>query len=121
MLAIGIGLGFGLPCPWVMRELAVGRGLPMLFGFHAYGGGPFERYRATTFIALLSVFMLLCALEVTAGSLLWGQHKSGALLALGLLPLSTIFWWGFALPIPPTFALLRTLLIVLAWGRLVGG
>jgi hypothetical protein len=29
-----------------------------------------------------------------------------------LLP-GALFWWGFALPLPPIFALVRTILIVL--------
>jgi hypothetical protein len=29
-----------------------------------------------------------------------------------------VYWWGFALPIPPVFAIARTLLILPSWSRL---
>jgi hypothetical protein len=57
-------------------------------------------------------------LEVVAGWLLWGGHKAGAILALVLLPAGAFFWWGFALPLPPIFALARTALILLGWHSL---
>jgi hypothetical protein len=68
--------------------------------------------------ALLAAFLLVCLLEMTAGGLLWGADKIGAILTLVLLPLGAVFWWGFALPIPPIFALVRTVLIVLNWQHL---
>jgi hypothetical protein len=37
---------------------------------------------------------------------------------MALLPLGAIFWWGFALPIPPIVAVVRTLLIALSWRSL---
>jgi hypothetical protein len=50
--------------------------------------------------------------------LLWGGYKGGAYRALALLPVGAIFWWGFALPSPPIFALVWTILIVLSWQSL---
>ena len=46
-------------------------------------------------------FLLVCILEAVAGFLLWRGSMAGAVLALVLLPLGGVFWWGFALPIPP--------------------
>ncbi|MDX2005367.1 MAG: hypothetical protein SFU83_08835 [Meiothermus sp.] len=43
---------------------------------------------------MLVVFLLVCLLEAVAGVLLWGGHKSGAVLALVLLPLGEVLWWG---------------------------
>jgi hypothetical protein len=57
-------------------------------------------------------------LEGVAGWLLWNGEKSGAFLALALLPFGAVYWWGFALPIPPLLAIVRTILIGLAWNRL---
>jgi hypothetical protein len=37
-----------------------------------------------------------------------------------VLPLGAVYWWGFALPIPPVLALVRTALIVAAWHDLTG-
>lgn len=67
---------------------------------------------------MLGAFLLVCVLEGIAGWLLWGGYKSGAILALALIPFGAVFWWGFALPFPPLFALARTILILLSWRSL---
>jgi hypothetical protein len=64
---------------------------------------------------LLAGFLAVCILEGVAGWLLWGDHRSGAILAISLLLPGAVYWWGFALPIPPVLALVRTVLIVAAW------
>jgi len=87
-------------------------------GFPAYGRGPFERAGIPTTVPLLAAFLLVCILEVVTGILLWGGHKSGGVLALVLLPVEAVFWWGFALPIPPIFALVWTILILMNWQAL---
>jgi hypothetical protein len=112
------GLGFGIPCVLAIRNLRAGRGIPYILGFPAYGGGPFERIGISTTVALLAAFLLVCALEIAAGGLIWDANKLGAILALALLPFGAFFWWGFALPIPPLFAIVRTVLIVLNWEHL---
>ncbi|HYQ84210.1 MAG TPA: hypothetical protein VEP28_09455, partial [Rubrobacter sp.] len=101
-----------------IRSLSLGRGIPTIFGFPAYGRGPFERLGITTTVPLLSAFLLVCVLECVAGWLLWNASTTGAVLALALLPLGAVFWWGFALPIPPMFAVVRTLLLALSWRSL---
>jgi len=40
------------------------------------------------------------------------------MLALGALPVGAVFWWGFALPIPPILAIVYTILIVMNWQNL---
>ena len=112
------GVGFGLPCVLAIRNLLAGRGIPFIMGFPAYGRGPFERIGLSTTVPLLALFLLVCTLEAVAGGLLWNGDTIGAILALVLVPLGAIFWWGFALPIPPIFALIRTVLIVLNWQHL---
>jgi hypothetical protein len=109
------GIGLGLPCVIAIRNLLTGGDIPMILGFPAYGRGPFEHYGIPTTVGLLGAFLVVCTLESAAGWLLWGGHRSGAILALALLPLGAVFWWGFALPIPPLFALVRTILILLNW------
>lgn len=37
-----------------------------------------------------------------------------------VLPFGAAYWWGFALPIPPIFALVRTALIIAGWQALRG-
>jgi len=60
-----------------------------------------------------------CIVEAIAGYLLWGAHKSGALLSIVLLAPGALFWWGFDLPYPPIAAFIQTILIVLGWSSLV--
>jgi hypothetical protein len=113
-----IAVGFGVFCIPAIRNLLLGRGIPMVMGLPAYGRGPFERVGIPTTVPLLAAFLLVCILEAVAGVLLWGGHKSGAVLALVLLPVGSVFWWGFPLPIPPIAALVWTILILLNWQAL---
>ncbi len=114
-----IAVGIGVFCFPAIRNLRMGRDIPLVMGFPAYGRGPFERIGLPTTIPLLVGFLLVCMLEAVASVLLWQGHVSGALLSLVLLPLGALFWWGFALPIPPIFALIWTLLILLNWQALL--
>jgi hypothetical protein len=109
------GIGFGVFCIPAIRNLLMGRDIPMIMGFPAYGRGPFERIGIPTTVPLLAGFLLVCTLEVVAGVLLWGGSKAGAILALALLPAGAFFWWGFALPFGPILAVISTVLIVLGW------
>jgi len=113
-----IAVGLGVFCFPAIQNLLAGRDIPYVMGFPAYGRGPFERAGLPTTVPLLVIFLLVCILEAVAGVLLWGGYKSGAILALVLLPVGAVFWWGFALPIPPVFALIWTVLILLNWSAL---
>jgi len=112
------GVGFGVFCIPAIRNLLLGRDIPTVMGLPAYGKGPFERVGIKTTAPLLTGFLLVCMLEAVAGLLVWVGSKAGAILALAILPAGAIFWWGFALPFGPFFALLRTLLILLSWPNL---
>jgi hypothetical protein len=114
LTAIGFGV-FNVPA---IRNLLAGGGVPIVFGFPAYGGGVFERFGIMTTVPLLCGFLAVCVLEGVAGWLLWGGHRSGGVLALALLPLGGVFWVGFSLPIPPVVALVRTALILVNWSAL---
>jgi hypothetical protein len=109
------GLGFGLCCLPGIRNLLTGRDIPTIFGFPAYGGGPFERAGIPTTVPLLSAFLIVCALEVVAGWLTWQGSSVGAIAAIVLAAPGAVFWYGFALPIPPLLAAVRTALIVMSW------
>ena len=113
-----IAFGFGIFCFPAIRNLLIGRDIPFVMGFPAYGRGPFERAGIPTTVPLLAAFILVCILEVVTGILLWGGHKYGGVLAPVLLPVEVVFWWGFALPIPPIFALVWTILILMNWQAL---
>ena len=114
-IAVGLGV-FYIPA---IRNLMNGQPIPMVMGFPAYGRGPFERVGIQTTLPLLAAFLLVCILEAVAGVLLWDGNRSGAILALVLLPAGAVFWWGFSLPIPPIFAVVWTVLILLSWQTLV--
>lgn len=113
-----IAVGFGIFCVPAIWNVWNGRDIPIVMGFPAYGRGPFERIGLPTSVPLLAAFLLVCVLEAVAGVLLWNGYRSGGVLALVLLPLGAIFWWGFALPIPPIFAVLWTILILVNWQAL---
>ncbi|MBA3430015.1 MAG: hypothetical protein H0U16_00850 [Actinobacteria bacterium] len=105
------GIGLGIPCLICLRSLSQGRGIPLVFGYPAYGGGGFDGIGIRTTAALVSAFLGLCILEVSTGWLLLGKRRAGAAAAMALLVPEAIFWWGFSLPYPPILALARTMLI----------
>lgn len=113
------GLGFGLPCLWGIRHLRATGEVWTFMGFPTYGDGPFDRHGISTTTTLLVAFLGVCILEVVAGVRVWGGHVDGAILAVALLPVEAAFWWGFALPIPPIFAVVRTVLLI-GWWRALG-
>ncbi|MCO6451671.1 MAG: hypothetical protein J5I90_12880 [Caldilineales bacterium] len=111
--------GLGIPCLMAIRNLAIGRGIPLVFGFPAYGGGAFERHGLPTTVLLLVGFLLISILELIAGYLLWGGYRSGAILAIVLLVPGAVYWWGFDLPFPPIAAVIQTILIILGWSSFI--
>jgi len=112
------GVGFGVfAVPAIVRVLQH-RPVPVVFGFPAYGGGPFERVGLKSTVPLLATFLLVEILEVVAGVLVWNGSRAGAILGFALIPCGAFFWWGFALPIPPVFAVVRSILIGMSWSRL---
>lgn len=110
--------GFGLPCLKAIGNLLTGRDIPYIMGFPAYGRGPFERYGLQTNVPLLMGFLIVCLLEGLAGWLVWRGKRRGAILALASMPGGAVYWWGFELPFPPLFAIVRTFLIVRRWNSL---
>jgi hypothetical protein len=118
ILAWITAVGFGLPAILAISHLLRGLDIPFVMGFPAYGRGPFERIGIPSTVPLLSAFLVACVLEGIAGWLLWNGDKAGGLLAMVIVPVGALFWWGFALPFPPLFALVRSLLILAAWRHL---
>jgi hypothetical protein len=112
-----VPIAFALFAVPIAIRLLQGGELPRMFGFTAFGG-PFERFGTQTLAVLLIAFALVCALEALAGLWLWNGQRAGGILGLALLPIDAIFWFGFALPIPPLNALVRTALLVLNWSSL---
>ena len=109
------GIGFGvLVVPAIIRVIQH-RPVPIVFGFPAYGGGPFERIGLRSTVPLLAGFLLVNVLEVVAGVLVWRGMRSGAIMGFALIPFGSFFWWGFALPTPPVVAAVRSILVAVSW------
>lgn len=114
-----VAAGWALPAPVLMWWVAVKGRLPVLPYIGEPNGGPFyESVAPSVFIVLLGLSLLLGIAQVVAGVMLWNGERSGAVLQFALLPIEAVFWYGFALPIPPVFALIRVALILLAWRQL---
>ena len=111
-------VGFGVFTIPAIARVWAGKDIPIVMGFPAYGRGPFEAHGIRSTVPLLAGFLVVCLVEGVAGWLLWHGHRSGAILALGILPAGVAYWWGFALPIPPLFAVVRTVLILAGWNEL---
>jgi hypothetical protein len=106
---------FGIPAIAALASVLGGRGLPRLFGFESFGGGPFERFGPGGLPVLLGLYIAVCLGEVVAGRLLWQNRRSGRILALVLLPVGALLWWGFAVPLPALNGLVRTALVIVGW------
>lgn len=94
---------FGLPAiPVAVYLLRNGR-LPWLFdAFPMYGGPWYHSGQPERFAAQLGAFLVLMLVVSWGGWLLWRGRRAGAVLALATIPVEALFWYGFALPIPPT-------------------
>ena len=110
-------LRFGIFCLPAIRNLMSGREIPFVMGFPAYGRG---RSSVLAFPPQFRCSRHFCSNAHWKGSPAGcsGWAQGWCALAVALLPLGGIFWWGFALPFPPLFAAIRTALIVFSWRTL---
>jgi hypothetical protein len=111
------GLGFGLPAMYGAWHFARTHEVWRFMGFPTYGEGPFEDVGIHTSVPLLAGFATVCAAELIAGVLMWRGRRSGAWLSHALLPIESMFWYGFALPFGPVLGLARTALVVRGLAR----
>jgi hypothetical protein len=88
--------------------------LPTIGGIRLLGG-PFEGLGLEALIVVGVVFVVVSALKLFAAYWIWNARKDGAVLELILLGVSTIFWYGFALPLGPTEGVAELVLIALVW------
>jgi hypothetical protein len=93
------------------------RTLPTLGGIRLLSG-PFEALGIEGLIVAGIVFVVVSALKILAAYWIWNSRIDGAILELILLGLSTIFWYGFALPLGPIGGIAQLVLIALAWKSL---
>jgi hypothetical protein len=91
-------IGFGLAIPGTLAHLARTGELPMTpFGFRAFSG-PFEQLGIEGFTALGWALVVVSALDVVAGALLWQHRRWGARLGVAMTPFAFTLGIGFALP-----------------------
>ena len=91
--------------------------LPTVAGIRLMGG-PFEKLGLEGLIVAGIIFVVVSALKILAAYWLWESRRDGAVLELILLGLSTIFWYGFALPLGPPLGIAQVVLVVLVWRAL---
>ena len=90
--------GFGLAMPGTLAHLERTGELPMTpFGFQAFSG-PFEQLGTEGFTAFGWVLVVVGALDVLAGVLLWQRRRWGARLGVAMTPFAFALGIGFALP-----------------------
>ena len=119
---VGVGWQIGL-APTIVymiryRALPI-RNLPVLGQIRALSG-PFEVLGMGAMIPLALLFLVINLLHLLAGTRLWQSRREGGNVEIGLLALSTVFWFGFALPIPPVVGLLEAGLLAAGWRSLNG-
>jgi hypothetical protein len=88
------------------------RRLPLLVGRIRALSGPFETLGLDALIVAGLVFVSASALKFLAAYWLLDGRFDGAVLQVLLLGVSSIFWYGFALPYGPVFAVPQIILLV---------
>jgi hypothetical protein len=91
--------------------------LPTVGGIRLMGG-PFESLGLDALIVSGIVFVFVSSLKILAAYWLWNLRRDGAVLGLILLGLSTIFWYGFALPLGPMLGIAEFVLLIFVWKAL---
>ncbi|HEY1409709.1 MAG TPA: hypothetical protein VF434_12255 [Promineifilum sp.] len=80
--------------------------------------GPFEILGINAMIRLAILWLAINFLWFPAAIWLWKSRRKGGMMASGLLAVSLLFWFGFALPFPPLFGLLQAGLLAAGWKSL---
>lgn len=93
------------------------RTLPTLAGIRLMGG-PFEALGIDALIVAGIAYIIVSGLKLLSAYWLWNSRLDGAVLELILLGLSTIFWYGFALPLGPVVGIAQVVLLALVWSSL---
>jgi hypothetical protein len=94
------------------------RHLPTVFGIKLLGG-PFEALGIDGLIVTGLIFVTMSGLKILAAYWLWKPVMDGVVLGLILMGLSTIFWYGFALPYEFILSLAELVVLVLVWKSLI--
>jgi hypothetical protein len=106
--------GFGIPAVPVAIYVLQRGYLPWFAGLFPMYGGPWSDRSLDLFVVLLIVFFALMLVVSYAAWLVWRGSRTGAVLALVLLPVEAVFWIGFALPFPWPIGIARAALFISA-------
>lgn len=99
----------------ILRYALVNRRLPMVAGRFRALSGPFEALGIDALISAGLVFVAVSAVKFLAAYWLWNGRLDGAVLQLILLGVSTVFWYGFAVPYGPILGIPQVVLIAMVW------
>lgn len=105
---------FGIPAVPVSVYLLQHGDLPTFMDLFPMYGGPWDVVEDRAFVTLLMGFLAVVLSAAWAAWLAWKGRRAGVVLALALLPVEAVFWFGFALPFPWIFGVARLLLYALA-------
>jgi len=93
------------------------RALPTVGGIRLLSG-PFEALGLNSLIVAGLLFVAVSGFKLLAAYWIWNSRIDGGVLQLILLGLSTIFWYGFALPLGPPGGVAQIILLALVWRSL---
>lgn len=96
-----MGVGWSIGAPRTISYMIRNRALRVIdspFGQFRGMSGPFEALGMDAMILLAILFGAINLLYILAGYWLWKSQRKGGMMAISLLGLSVLFWWGFALP-----------------------
>ena len=99
----------------ILRYALVNKTLPMIAGLFRALSGPFEALGIDALIVAGLAFVAISAFKFLAAWWLWNGQLDGAVLQLILLGVSSIFWYGFAVPYGPVLGIPQVILLVLVW------
>ena len=114
ILIVVDGLALALAVLPTLQYAVVHRRLPKVAGIRALSG-PFEALGIDAFAVAGLLFVAVSALKLLAAYWIWNSRMDGIVLELILLGLSSVFWYGFALPFPPLVGIAQIILIALSW------
>lgn len=121
LLSVLLGLGFGLPCVFAIRNFARTGEVWTFMGYPTYGHGPFESIGIQTSVPLLVGFLAVCAAEVVVGVMILAGTHYASVVSYALLPIEFAFWIGFALPFGALLGVARTVLLLIVWATAIRG
>lgn len=112
------GLGFGIGSAFVLPYMVQNRDLPIIFGIRASGGGFIEGWGIDALIIAQALLLAVSLLEIVTGYVLWKARRWGAMLGLGLFPVSFVLAIGLLLPARLVIDPLRAALLLAWWKTL---